>query len=312
MPNKVVELPKLEVGEEIKVGGNGHKLSLRQKIARWLLKDAHIDELHIGAHSIVIDGDQIKMNALAADPGAPVEGWIWYLAGAAHKPRHHDGTSVKDIGEGATPGAHKTEHENGGGDEISVAGLSGALADAQTPAAHNLGGAEHNADTLANLNTKVSDATLDKNTDKRDPNVHAADHVGAADPIQDATAAQKGLATDTQITKLDGIADGADVTADNAPKAHKASHQAAGADELDLTGMKADNLAEKTADTGITLDGCLIKDGKAADSNLLEASSKATVQDHTPKAHKASHESGGGDELFNQNLNTTDNVPSLK
>ncbi len=31
---------------------------------------------------------------------------------------------------------HKTTHENGGNDEISVAGLSGALADAQTPAAH--------------------------------------------------------------------------------------------------------------------------------------------------------------------------------
>src|SRR5690242_14478190 len=29
------------------------------------------------------------------------------------------------------PGAHKTQHENGGSDEISVAGLSGTLADAQ-------------------------------------------------------------------------------------------------------------------------------------------------------------------------------------
>jgi len=29
------------------------------------------------------------------------------------------------------PGAHKTQHENGGSDEISVAGLSGALADPQ-------------------------------------------------------------------------------------------------------------------------------------------------------------------------------------
>lgn len=28
------------------------------------------------------------------------------------------------------------------------------------PQAHDLGGASHNADTLANLNTKVSDATL--------------------------------------------------------------------------------------------------------------------------------------------------------
>jgi hypothetical protein len=33
--------------------------------------------------------------------------------------------------------AHKTTHQNGGADEISVAGLSGLLADAQTPAAHS-------------------------------------------------------------------------------------------------------------------------------------------------------------------------------
>lgn len=32
--------------------------------------------------------------------------------------------------------AHKVTHQNGGSDEISVAGLSGALADAQTAAAH--------------------------------------------------------------------------------------------------------------------------------------------------------------------------------
>jgi len=35
------------------------------------------------------------------------------------------------------PGAHASTHENGGGDEISVAGLSGELADPQPPKAHN-------------------------------------------------------------------------------------------------------------------------------------------------------------------------------
>jgi hypothetical protein len=37
---------------------------------------------------------------------------------------------------GAVP-AHASTHQNGGADEISVAGLSGVLADPQTPAAHN-------------------------------------------------------------------------------------------------------------------------------------------------------------------------------
>lgn len=36
-----------------------------------------------------------------------------------------------------TPPAHAASHQNGGTDEISVAGLSGLLADAQTPLAHN-------------------------------------------------------------------------------------------------------------------------------------------------------------------------------
>lgn len=37
---------------------------------------------------------------------------------------------------GAVPGAHAASHQNGGSDEISVAGLSGLLADDQNPVAH--------------------------------------------------------------------------------------------------------------------------------------------------------------------------------
>lgn len=37
---------------------------------------------------------------------------------------------------GPSAGSHASSHENGGGDEISVAGLSGLLADAQTPDTH--------------------------------------------------------------------------------------------------------------------------------------------------------------------------------
>lgn len=45
-----------------------------------------------------------------------------------------------------------------------------------------------------------------------DPCAHAATHTDGTDDIQNATAAQKGLATAAQITKLDGIEPGADVT----------------------------------------------------------------------------------------------------
>ncbi|MBW1779321.1 MAG: hypothetical protein JRL30_01150 [Deltaproteobacteria bacterium] len=84
----------------------------------------------------------------------------------------------------APPATHAASHENAGGDEMSVAGLSGELADNQNPTAH------------------------------------AAEHVDGTDDIQDATDAQKGVATAAQITKLDAIAAGADVTGDNAPQAH--------------------------------------------------------------------------------------------
>ena len=61
-------------------------------------------------------------------------------------------------------------YDNGSGDWInqtpSEAGLKGA---SDAPTAHDLAGAEHNADTLADLNTKISDATLDDSSDTRTP-----------------------------------------------------------------------------------------------------------------------------------------------
>lgn len=56
--------------------------------------------------------------------------------------------------------------------------------------------------------------TIDSNADvtaDNDPKAHAASHTDGTDDIQDATAAQKGLATAAQITKLDGIEAGATV-----------------------------------------------------------------------------------------------------
>jgi hypothetical protein len=50
-------------------------------------------------------------------------------------------------------------------------------------------------------------------SDARTPTAHAASHVtGGSDAIQSATASQNGLATSAQITKLDGIKAGSDVT----------------------------------------------------------------------------------------------------
>lgn len=69
--------------------------------------------------------------------------------------------TVQQIVETVNPKTHASTHQNTGVDEINVAGLSGVLADAQTPIAHTLGGGFHNSDTLANLSAKISDGTVE-------------------------------------------------------------------------------------------------------------------------------------------------------
>jgi len=73
------------------------------------------------------------------------------------------------------------------------------------------------ADGLTTATTRVitmpdKDLTLDDDGDARPPTAHASDHTDGTDDIQPATAAQDGLATAAQITKLDAIEALADVT----------------------------------------------------------------------------------------------------
>jgi hypothetical protein len=103
---------------------------------------------------------------------------------------------------------------------------------------------------------------------------HASEHVDGTDDIQLATAAQKGLATAAQITKLDGIDDNADVTADNPPQAHSASHEDGGSDEISvagLSGLLADN-QNPTAHASEHVDGTDdIQDATNAQKGLATA-----------------------------------------
>ena len=59
--------------------------------------------------------------------------------------------------------------------------------------------------TYAEVRTDINVADGADVTGDNAPQAHAASHTDGSDDIQDATAAQKGLATATQITKLDGI-----------------------------------------------------------------------------------------------------------
>ncbi len=103
-----------------------------------------------------------------------------------HSARHENGGAdeISVIGlsgllaDAQTPLAHDTSHENGGADEISVAGLSGELADPQPPKIHasshqNGGGDEI---SVAGLSGELADA--------QPPKAHASTHAeGGSDPV---------------------------------------------------------------------------------------------------------------------------------
>ena len=56
---------------------------------------------------------------------------------------------TEDYDKSATPTSHKTSHQDGGSDEISVLGLSGLLGDAQTPLAHKTSHQDGGADEIS-------------------------------------------------------------------------------------------------------------------------------------------------------------------
>jgi len=125
----------------------------------------------------------------------------------------------------------------------------------------------------------------------QDVKVQTADKgVGTAasryDHKHNVTTGVPGSITENVVTPLEGTSANlarSDHThgtpADWTPKAHTLDSHSE---------KKLDTLDEKTLNAGVTVDTCLIKDGKVADSNLLEGSNKATVQDHAPQAHALS------------------------
>jgi len=176
------------------------------------------------------------------------------------------------------------------GQEITV--ITTAL-----PTAHDLGGSEHNADTLANLNSKVSDATLIDTTDSRlsddrDPTAHASEHTNGTDDIQNATAAQKGLATATQITKLDGIETSATADQSDAEIETAYNNQVAVVTQGDAEAGTSTTVTRWTAERVGQAIAALAASSAASsnklagsdfslDSSFLEATSDTSVADDT-------------------------------
>lgn len=98
-----------------------------------------------GSDEIIVEdlaSDGVAGEVLTADGagGTAMDPIVAQDHAASHQNGGGDEISVAGLSgvlaDAQTAASHVATHENGGGDELSVAGLSGALADPQTPAAH--------------------------------------------------------------------------------------------------------------------------------------------------------------------------------
>jgi hypothetical protein len=155
---------------------------------------------------------------------------------------------VTDTANVTAAGAEMTSNKNAAS---GYAGLNGSS---------KLTGSQQVYGTGVNTACEGNDSRL---SDARAPTNHASNHTDGTDDIQNATAAQKGLATAVQITKLDGIEALADVT-------DAANVAAAGALMTTLADAKGDIFAASAADTVARLP-------IGSDDNVLIADSGETT-----------------------------------
>lgn len=180
---------------------------------------------------------------------------------------------------GGVPALHAVTHEDGGTDEINVGGLSGLLADSQTPLAHatsheNGGSDEINVASLSGLLA-----------DDQNPTAHATDH-------------ENGGGDEISVLGLSGL-----LADDQNPTAHATDHENGGSDEIDvggLSGLLADDQnpvqATETLVGGAEIATQAETDAGVDDTRMITPAKLAgtTV---TPSAHASTHENGGSDEI---------------
>ena len=165
---------------------------------------------------------------------------------------------------------------------------------------HLLGGADHSADTLANLNAKVSDATLDDASQPRTPTSHATSHQdGGADAID--VSGLSGALADPQTPAVHGneahdpnFATDADLTAhvNDAENPHSVTAAQVGADPA---GTAASEVASIPSDGSVATPSLRTL---GSGSTQAVAGDDARLSDaRTPTAHASSHATGQSDPL---------------
>lgn len=159
---------------------------------------------------------------------------------------------------------------------------------AATPATHAIGGARHSSSTLAQINTLVSDATLDGVGDPRPDN--DAIHDNVAGEIVSITS--KGTPTVSDILVIEDVADGNNkksITIGSLPFG-------TGTDPDAIHDNVAAEISAITAKaTPTTADYLIIED--AADTDNKKSITIGDLPAAAPASHASTHEPGGGDAM---------------
>jgi hypothetical protein len=211
-------------------------------------------------------------------------------------------TETEDYDKSATPTAHASTHQDGGTDEISVAALSGQLADSQpstwtlvsgkpttfAPEAHKTSHQDGGSDEISV--TGLAGLLVTAQT----PEAHKTSHQdGGTDEIS--VAGLSGTLADAQTPSGHHTSHepgGSDILAALAPAAHKTSHQDGGTDEISVTGLAGLLVTAQTPAAHKTSH----EDG-GTDEISVTGLAGLLVTAQTPAAHKTSHQGGGADEI---------------
>jgi len=225
--------------------GGGDEISVLN--LSGLLADAQTPLAHETSHKSG-GSDEILLDEL----GAPTDVTTLNVSTTAHglTPKlsnvvteYLDGTGAYSVPPSGAPSAHAASHQNGGGDEISVAGLSGQLADDQLPVQATeilKGGAELATQVETDAGTNDTTMITPLKLATKPLELHASAH-------------ENGGGDEISVLNLSGLlADG------QTPLAHEASHKSGGSDEilLDEFGTPTD---VTTLNASITAHGLLPK-----------------------------------------------------
>lgn len=154
--------------------------------------------------------------------------WNELPIGAATKYLRSDGT---DPAYAAIPASEVVNTPAGGIGATDVQAALDELDDEKASDPHDLGGAQHGQDTLANLNAKVSDATLDTDTAKRPPS-QGQFSITVEDPSDAEDICLGFTFVAITITEIQAVVVGSDTPSVTIDPSHSTDRSAAGNDIL--------------------------------------------------------------------------------